>query len=176
MKKKLTESDVILGAWSRKQENSQGVTDAWVKFYLPDEEALNVLLTMFSEEDFRGNKKSGGRLMNIVLNEFDDLQETPFEYAERKQLLPSQVSALICKDELFPLFCKTFLKEILNQMKKEELFFSTDTTEDKSAKVIRYVCSIKSRSELDLNAGATYQFYTMIRKPFHAFKQQKVQQ
>jgi len=173
MKKKITETDAILGAWSRKNENSSGVTDAWIKFYLPDEEALDVLLSMFSDEDFRGTKKSGGRLMNIVLNEFDDLQETPFEYQEQKKLLPSsQVSALICKHELFPAFCKAFLKDILIQMNDEKLIDQRASREDKNASLIRYVCSIKSRSELDSNPIAEKSFNEYIRNPFKEYRKQ----
>ena len=177
MKNKIGEADIILGAWSRKTENSQGVTDAWLKVFMPDEELLNVLLSRFSDEDFKGNKKSGGRLMKLVLLEYDDLDETPPEYEEsRPALKPSQVAAIICKDDFFAPYCRAFMKEVLKQMRDEEYFKNTNMTqEEKNALVVRYVCSINSRSELDDNTTAQHQFHEYIRKPFKAFKQQQVQ-
>jgi hypothetical protein len=173
---KIGEIDVILGAWSRKTENSTGVTDAWLKFYMPDEALLDLLLARFQEVDFRGNKKSGGTLMKLVLFEYDDLEDTPPEYEEsRPAMKPSQVAAIICKDQLFPIYCRACLKDVLDQMKKENLFNKADSAEETAAKVIRYTCSVNSRAELDTNEVAKIQFNDYIRKPFNAFKQQQGQ-
>lgn len=169
------ECDIILGAWSRKTENSTGVTDAWLKVFMPDEELLDVLLSRFSDEDFKGTKKSGGRLMKLVLVEYDDLDETPPQYEEsRPALKPSQVAAIICKDELFAPYCRQFLTDILKQMNTEGYFKEGQSAEEKNALVVRYLCSINSRSELDDNEAARNQFHEFIRKPFKAFKQQQV--
>ncbi len=171
---KIGEADAIAGAWARRSENSQGVTDAWIKLYLPDETLLDELLRQFcGDDDFRGTKKSGGKLIRVILEEYDDLEETPPQYEEQKAALkPSQISALICKDVDFPDFCGKYLADILKLMTEEKLINFKDDDEINSAKVVRYACSIESRSELDTNEGARNTFHAMIKDPFNAYKNQ----
>lgn len=173
-KKIIHQGEVYAGAWSRRSENSSGVTDAWLKFYLPDEDALDAMLLGACDDDFRGTKKSGGKLFRITIEEYSDLEETPAEYQEKPQLKLSQMSAVICKDELFNQFCRQFLLPVITEMKNQKLFKASDTNEDKAVKLVRFVCSIESRSELDSNEEAAIQFNQMVRGPFKEFKKQQV--
>lgn len=173
MTKIIHEGEVYAGAWSRRSENSQGVTDAWLKFYLPDEAAIDAMLLGAADDDFRGTKKSGGKLFRITIEEYSDLEETPPEYEERKTYKLSQIAAVICKEPQFYEFCRLFMFKVIKQMNKEKLFTVDDTEEVKATKLVRYICSIESRSELDTNQTAATQFDVMIRKPFKLFQNQK---
>lgn len=174
MKVLIYKDDGILGAWSRRTESSKGVTDAWIKLFLHDEAMLDAILARYNDEDFRGACKTGGSIIEITLNEYSDLEDTPPQHEEQKApLKASQKSALICKDPLFGKYCKEFLKEYLNAMGKEKLFSKSETEEESLAKVIRYICSIKSRAELDTNETARNLFNTVIDKPFWEYKKQQ---
>lgn len=175
MKTLIGSDGAVLAAWARRSENSKGTTDAWIKFYLSDEALLDAVLARFpGEDDFRGGCKSGGSLVELTLHEYDDLEHTPPQFEEQKApLKASQKSALICKDLMFPKYCRRFLDEYLQAMKKENLFNGTDTTEDIMAEIVRYICSIKSRGELDTNEGARHLFNTVIEQPFWEYKKQQ---
>lgn len=182
MKKLIIKDDGILAAWSRRTESSKGTTDAWIKFYLPDEALLDAILARYNEDDFRGACKTGGAIIEITLHEYDDLEHTPPQFEETKPAIKvSNIAALICQDPLFPDYCKNFLDDYLQNMKKEKIFVGNpgdfkdieQILNENMARVIRYICSIKSRAELDTNENARHLFSTVIDKPFNAYKQQR---
>lgn len=183
MKKEIfAEGEVILGGWSRRVETSHGITDGYIKLYLPDDAMLDILARL-GDDDLRGNKKSGGKLFYLRLHEYDGTEPerlVDMEFApppEPKKL--SQIAAIICSDENFPKFAKTFYGEAIKLLIKDNLWNMghEDMTEqeqrariiDNAATLVRYICSIGSRKELDTNEIAADIFKSLIKNPFNKF-------
>jgi len=184
-KETFCEGEVILGGWSRKVETSHGVTDGYIKLYLPDDAMLDILARL-SDEDLRGNKKSGGKLFYLRLQEYDGteperISDMTFDIPPEPKKL-SQIAAIIGADAAFPEFAKTFYGEAIKNLVKEKLWlphYPEITPEDERKRIIangtiliRYICSVQSRSELDTNEITADIFKTLIQKPFNKFLEQ----
>ena len=174
MKKPFIQSEVVLGAWSRRVESSQGTTDGWLKLYLPDDSCLDIL-SRLPDEDLRGQRKSGGKLFILKLIEYDiaeSISDMPIEIPP-EPAKPSTLAALICKEPLFKEFSLLIFGVAIKMMQQDNKWDFADTMENKLASLVRFLCSIESRSELDKNKAASDLFFSMIYKPYNLFKAQK---
>ena len=171
--KKICEGEIILGAWSRRVETSSGVTDGFIKLFVPDDQILDVF-QRFQEEDFRGKKREGGKLFKVVFFEYEDIPE---EYDPTEEFVPpetnnvklSQIAAIIGSDPLFPAFCKKFFGDCIRLLINDSLW--NGTTIERAAILIRYICSIDSRSQLDVEGDPSIQiFHDLIREPLRLWR------
>ncbi len=78
---------------------------------------------------------------------------------------PSNQAHFLGADPLFAAFAK-------QKLRREIMLYPGDlrTHPDKNAELIRFVCSVKSRSELDTNEFAAQIFNDVIYQPFLEFK------
>jgi len=164
------ETEVYLAAWSRRVESSSGTTDGWVKFYLPDDDLLDKL-SAFGDDAARGTKKAGGKLFKMILVEVDEIDE-PVGVNLPKPLKLSQWAALLCKDPMFYEFLKGFHTPMIDLMRSSGVKFEPDI-EKRCAQVIRFGCSVDSRSMLDDNALAAETFNDAFYNPFKQYKEGK---
>ena len=163
--KKYCTGEVILGSWSRRVETSSGTTDGYIKLFVPDDEILDIL-SRLSEDEFRGKRRDGGKLFRLTLEEYSD--EPSFPPIPESNLKPSNLSALIGDDPLFPSFAQEIHFAMIALMKDSELWKGTG--KEKAASLIRFGCSVESRSELDKPSPAQDIFFEVFYYPFLAFK------
>jgi len=158
------ETEAYLAAWSRRVESSNGTTDGWVKFYLPDDDLLD-LLAAFGDEAARGAKKAGGKLFKIVIEDVEEMPSVELKPAFKT----SQLAAVVCNDAKFYDFLKEFHGAMIKLMLSSGIKFDAVTSE-KCAQVVRFGCSVESRAELDTNNEAKEIFNESFYQPFLKFK------
>lgn len=136
--------EVSLADW---QDNPN--SGAWVKFRLPDESHLNV---------YRGRNRAGrtqkfGQRYHLMLIEIND-DETAIPAPrdpEPKARKLSSLAGLLCNYETFRAWCE-----------KESGEECPDS--DSAAEVIRMLCGIESRAELDTNPEAAKVFRGLLER------------
>ena len=165
--KKYCTGEVILGSWSRRVETSSGTTDGYIKLFVPDDEILDIL-SRLSEDEFRGKRRDGGKLFRLTLEEYSD--EPSFPPIPESNLKPSNLAALIGEDPLFPLFAQSIFSSMIELMKSSGIW--KGTSKEKAASLIRFGCSVNSRSDLDITGPAQDLFFDVFYHPFLQYKRE----
>jgi hypothetical protein len=89
--------------------------------------------------------------------------------APKKDIKLSNLAHLIGGDESFADFARKNLQEYIKQFLIADKFMGGQ--HEKIAQLIRFICSVESRSELDSNADAAEQFNRAILGPYNLYKQ-----
>lgn len=144
----MNQFEVKKAGWARRVETSRKVTDPKCTFYCDDD------LIDFLE--------SNGDHYMITIAPVD----RPVIEPEKK---PSQLAGIICGDEAFYSFLKQFHLPTIKLMASSGITFSEELAE-KNAQVVRFACSVESRSELDTNESAKDIFFEAFYNPFQSYK------
>lgn len=143
--------EVRKAGWARRVIKSSGVTDPKVTFYC-DEELIDLL-------------ENAGDFYTITIE--------PISYdepAQKKEAKPSQLAAIIGQDPQFPDYLRKYFAPQIKLMMSSGLW--EGTAEEKCAAAIRFICSVASRSELDVDGVAMDTFFDDIYHPFQEFKKE----
>lgn len=140
--------EVKKAGWARRVETSRKVTDPKCTFYCDDD------LIDFLENN-------GDHYMLTIV---------PVERQEAEpEKKPSQLAAIICNDVAFYDFLRKYHMPVIKVMLSNGVKFSDESAE-KNAQVVRFGCSVESRSELDTSGDAMDIFYEAFYNPFQLFK------
>ena len=134
--------EVLLADW---QENPN--SGAWVKFRLPDEKHLEIYRGKYRA----GRTKGFGQRYQMILIEIND-DETPMtpEHSEPKPRKLSSIAGALCNDPNFRAWASHTYGEPCPDA-------------EAAAVMVREVCGIQSRAELDANEGAAELFRELLR-------------
>jgi len=139
--------EMMLLNWS---ETKQGRN---VVFLLDEESDIHP----FKKFTTKKGKRAGQRFMAVLVELNDD--DTPIvqEQEKPKGGPLSKSAALLCQNEKF----QSFLSDEYPGMWDR---FESDTSEEKSTYVIKSVCGVSSRAELDHVDGASKKFHALMRE------------
>lgn len=132
-----------------------GPSGPWVKLLLPESDDLAPFRGMTSAK-----KGMAGQRLACVLVEIGD-DEQPVLPEPLKGGALAKLAGQFCGERTFQDWLATIYTE---QVEK----YSANTIDDEAiaAKVVRELCGVKSRAELDHNAEAARKFQEFIRKPY----------
>lgn len=140
------QGEVMLAGWQESHTAGAKIT-----FWLPDAELLEPFKGMTAK---KGNT-AGQRFMAVLVEIGDDDQPiAPAEQTKAKGGELARLAGMWCNDPLF----REWLASI-------ETGYVLRTPED-IASVIRLMCGVESRAELDNNEDAEEKFHRLIRIPY----------
>ena len=141
--------EVWLLSWRESHNNGATVT-----FQLADVEDLDA----FKRMTVRKGKRAGQRLACVLVEIGEDEQPV---VQEKKGGPLSKSAAQMCENELF----RKFLRESYPTNWKQFLYGSTTlNSADVAASVVRQLCGVTSRADLDHNHEAAKRFHELMRE------------
>lgn len=147
--------EVMLAGWSESHTGGAKVT-----FFLQDSDALEPFRNMTVAK----GKIAGQRLMMVLVQVGDDEQPVPVQKPGKGPGL-TRLAAMWCDQEQFQAWAK---KTFPNAWATAEATTMFGKPAEIAAEVVRAICAVKSRAELDTNQAAQRIFHERIRLPYSA--------
>jgi hypothetical protein len=145
-------------AWSNTHNAGPKITVA-----LPNEEALD----RFKALTLKSGKQAGQRLALAVVAVGDDEKPIVQELVPSREVLGmgvlAKTAAMMCANPDFQRWLVRTFPTIA-----EEVASEGQSTTELSAEIVRSVCCVGSRAELDTNDIAATIFHTKVRKPYYS--------
>jgi hypothetical protein len=148
--------EVMLAGWSETHNGGAKVT-----FFLPDASDLDA----FRRLTVAKGKVAGHRFM-VALQEIDDNEMPKPAPDPVKGGALAKLAGVLCSD---PVFRAWLFDTRITCAQDESLLFEKD--ERGAAELVRSICGVSSRAELDHDKRAAEFFHEIIRKPWVAFSQ-----
>lgn len=112
------------------------------------------LVALHIEGDFAELAKlSAGQKVRLVVS--PAVEEKPRHTLAR-------AAGILCRD-------RTFVRWLMGTFPGRWQALRAESDAETAARVVRMVCGVQSRSELDGNERAAFEFHRQIRKPYHAW-------
>jgi hypothetical protein len=152
--------EVMLLSWA---ETSNG--GAKIVLQLADADDLE----RFKLMTLAKGKRAGQRLAAVFVEIGDDERPVPHRKSGAGPL--AQLAGRWCEDERF----QGWLFERFHEAVTETAPENCDSFDGAAlaAMVLRHVCGVSSRAELDTNPNAGRSFHKLIREPYHAWLEEK---